>query len=517
MQNSSYSFKETNLFSKLFCDFIEKSDSLKDFVPLEVDSLDLSSFSISDDKRDLLVKVIEEQADLLKLSSKSVYNLSTLKENNTYTVTTGHQLNIAGGPLFFTYKILSTIRACEELAKVYPEANFVPVYWSATEDHDYEEINHFFLFGKKLEWEKEFKNIPVGDLPLDEIKEFVSSWGDVSEEIKNCYLASSTLKEAHTKLVYHLFGEYGLLVLDANDARLKEQFVSTAVKEIQEQFVYNRVSETNAALEASGAKVQVSPRACNLFYLEDGKRFRVDVDGDEVSLVGSDKLFSTTDFIKEIEKKPEAVSPNVLLRPVYQQLILPNVAYIGGPGEIAYWLQLKSMFAEAGVSYPSLVPRFFALYLPSYLQKKIDKAGLSISDLFKSTEDLKARVLENDTEGEELIQFMDSQFENYKTQVLTQLKNQINQSLVSYTEATFARMQKDHSNISKKVKKEIQARNSVAIGRLESVINSLFVNGVPQERRESVFTFLINDPEFIAKLFATINPFDFRYHVLSDD
>lgn len=517
MQNSSYSFRETNLFSKLFCDFIEKKEELKHFVPREYDSLELKDFSISDAQRDTLVEVITEQAELVELSSKSVYNLNTLKENNTYTVTTGHQLNIAGGPLFFTYKILSTIRACEELAEIYPEANFVPVYWAATEDHDYEEINHFFLFGKKLEWEKEFKNIPVGDLPLNEIKEFISTWGDVPEEVKNCYLNSTTLKEAHIKLVYHLFGEYGLLVLDANDARLKESFKSVAKKEIEQQFVHKKVTETNALLETNGVKVQVSPRECNLFYLEGGKRFRVDVSNDDVLLVGSEKRFTKAEFLVKIEKQPMAVSPNVLLRPIYQQQILPNVAYVGGPGEIAYWLQLKSMFNEAEVSYPALVPRFFALYLPSYLQKKVEKAGLELPDLFRPLEELKQGVVDRDKEGEELMSSMEEQFNLYKSSVLAKLKEQLNQSLVSYTEASFTRMQKEHSNISKKVKKEIQARNSVVTKRIESVVHSLFVDGVPQERRESVFTFLVNDKEFISKLFSMITPFDFRYHILSDD
>ena len=516
MQKSCYTFQETGLFGKLFCDFIAKAESLAPFVPQTHDNLNLKEFDISDSNRDTLVSVIEEQAKVSSLSDKSTFNLNTLKEKNTYTVTTGHQLNIVGGPLFFTYKILSTIKACEVLSDQYPEANFVPIYWAATEDHDYKEINHFHLFGKKLEWEKKVENIPVGDIPLNEIKDFVESWKDIPDEIKDCYLESETLKEAHIKLVYHLFGKYGILVLDANDKRLKESFVSVAVKEIEEQFIYKEVSQTNEHLIANGAKVQVKPRECNLFYLDGRKRFRIEVQGNDIVFIGADKRVTKSGFIEKIKSNPEVLSPNVMMRPLYQQQILPNVAYIGGPGEIAYWLQLKSMFAEAQVSYPTLIPRFFALYLPSYIQNKLVKAGLQEEDVFKSVEELKSRVLSNDSEGEELIKSLGELFSNYQSGVLNQLKSQNNQSLISYTESTFKRMEKDHSNVSKKVKKEIQARNSVVLGRIESIIDSLYPGGTPQERKESVFTFSANNESFIDELFRAIDPFDFKYNILTD-
>ena len=146
MHKETFTFEETNLFGNLFCDLINENPELSDFGTSNVDDLDLAQFRISDEIRDDLVTVIQEQASGIELSSKSNYHLNQLKDSNTYTVTTGHQLNVAGGPLFFTYKILTTIRACQELSKKYPEADFVPIYWAATEDHDYEEINHFFLF-----------------------------------------------------------------------------------------------------------------------------------------------------------------------------------------------------------------------------------------------------------------------------------------------------------------------------------------------------------------------------------
>ena len=157
MKKESFEFKDTGFFGNLFLDFIEQKSQLAPFYNT-VETVDLASFNISNDKRDTLVQVISEQAKVCSLSSKSTYNLNLLKEENTLTVTTGHQLNLMGGPLFFAYKILATIRACEEYAKQFPHYNFVPIYWAATEDHDFEEINHFYLFGKKHTWEKNTEN-----------------------------------------------------------------------------------------------------------------------------------------------------------------------------------------------------------------------------------------------------------------------------------------------------------------------------------------------------------------------
>lgn len=516
MQKELYSFRETNLFSKLFCDFVEEKPELNPFISPKIDDLNLDSFNISDEVRDDLVEVIKAQSNGIELSTKSNYNLNLLKDKKTYTVTTGHQLNIAGGPLFFTYKILSTIRACQELSKQYSEANFVPIYWAATEDHDFDEINHFFLFGKKIQWQKDYSKIPVGNIQLDDFNVFMEQWGEIPESIKEAYSSSETLKEAHNKLVYTLFGDYGLLTLDANDVRLKKHFVSVATKEVKEVFVSKNVSETNIEFEKSGYKAQVSPRDCNLFHLDGDTRYRVDIEGDNVLFVGSDKKITKEAYLLQMKNEPQVLSPNVLMRPLYQQLIMPNVAYIGGPGEIAYWLQLKEMFADAEVSYPALVPRFFSLYVPSFIQKKIDKSGFITKDLFKDIEVIKKEILGSDEEGQKLLKELENEFKSYETNVLTSLGGQQNLSLKSYAEAAMTRMNKENQNILKKVKKELEGRNSINIDRITSVLNYLFQDGVPQERRESVFTYSINNPEFIEQVYQTINPFEYKYNILKD-
>lgn len=515
LHKESFDFKDTGFFGKLFLDYIDQKTDLKPFFNT-LEDFDFEKANISDQQRNTLVEVIKKQSEGL-LSPQSTYKLNLLLDTNTYTLTTGHQLNLMGGPLFFTYKILATIRACEELAKTYPNKNFVPIYWMATEDHDFAEINHFYLFGKKHTWEKEVENQSVGYLNLDGIKALLDTITDLPQNIKDAYLSSTTLAEAHRKLVYTLFGAYGIVVLDADNLELKKTLLPIAAQELEQEIVIETVTDTNSKLEALAYKAQVNPRNCNLFYLDQGKRYRIDVQNNEVTLVGSDVKMSKSALLEKFKLNPSLISPNVLLRPVYQELILPNVAYLGGPGELAYWLQLKPLFDRLHVSFPILTPRFFALYLPEFLVKKMQKADFKTSDFFRSFDAQKQEIIESDTAGTELLAALDLEFDQYKKGVLDSLENQINESLKGFAEASLTRIEKEHQNITKRVKKELEARNSIKIDRVKSILDTVFAEGELQERRESAFTYSINNPSFIKQLYNSINPFDQRFQVLSHD
>jgi bacillithiol synthase len=332
---TSIPYQDTSYFSKLFLDFIQQKPSLSPFFTKE-EEVELVNYNLSDQQRDVLVSVLEKQTAAAQLSDLSRYNLQLLKEANTYTVCTGHQLNLLGGPLFFTYKILATIKHCHRLTATYKNANFVPIYWMATEDHDFEEINHFYVFGKKYLWSQNEISKPVGSLSLEGVVEVLDQVTDLPEAVKLCYSTSKTLAEAHQKLVYHLFSEYGILVVDANHPDFKRALLPLLTKELDNQLVYHNVIQQNQRLALNGYKPQVNPRSCNWFLLEGGYRYRVDVLGDDVQLIGAEnQTISKEEFVERVNKNPEKLSPNVLLRPLYQQLILPNVAYVGGPGEIA--------------------------------------------------------------------------------------------------------------------------------------------------------------------------------------
>jgi bacillithiol biosynthesis cysteine-adding enzyme BshC len=351
-------------------------------------------------------------------------------------------------------------------------------------------------------------------LDLTGIQDILAQTKDLPQNILDCYLSSKTLAEAHQRLVNELFGEYGIVILDPNHPKLKKSFLEFFNKEIDAQISYNHVTKTNQELENLGYKTQVSPRACNLFYQENGKRFRIEVTQNEIVLVDSGLKYSLADFKNKVAQNPELISQNVITRPIYQQQILPNIAYIGGPGELAYWLQLKSLFDSQNLAYPMLVSRFSALYLPSYLIDKMQKANLSIEKIFTPFDVLKQEIMSQDTGGEQIISQLNIGYDNYKNDICKNLESQQNLSLLTYAQSTLTRIEKEHQNIVKKVKKEIESRNSVQIERTKGVLDALFPNNELQERTECVFSFLINNSNFLDDLYHLINPFEYKFQIL---
>ncbi|MEO8515848.1 MAG: bacillithiol biosynthesis cysteine-adding enzyme BshC, partial [Flavobacterium sp.] len=301
-------------------------------------------------KRKILVSVLEKQYEQINTSTETLNNFELLKESNTFTVTTGHQLNLFTGPLYFLYKIISTINLTKELKAKYPENNFVPIYWMATEDHDFEEINYFNFKGKKFRWNAASTG-PVGRLSTEGLTDFFEIYQQELGSGKNVqiiktlfeesYLNHSNLADATRFLANELFGEYGLVILDGDNQDLKRTFIPYIKEELLSQTSFKAVIETTEKLKEY--TIQVNPREINLFYVEDNLRERIVLDPDSNRegkyKVNNTKIeFTETEILALLDKNPERFSPNVIMRPLYQEIILPNLCYIGGGGEIGYWL-----------------------------------------------------------------------------------------------------------------------------------------------------------------------------------
>ncbi len=350
---------DKKLLSPLVFDYISKKEALKPFYDHYPDLNGFKAIISSENlysalNRELLSRTLKNQATLVTnttaLSSK---NIKLLNEHNTFTVTTGHQLCLFTGPLYFIYKIYSVINLCEKLKQEFPQNNFIPVYWMATEDHDADEINHFNLFGKKIAWETNQKGA-VGsfsneglDIVYKQLEEIAGTGANTDallELFEKCYLKHTDLATATRYMVNELFGEYGIVIVDGNSPELKSEFKPLIKKDIFENRFFEEVSDTIRELKSLGYEAQVSPREINCFYMDRNLRARIEKEGDSYKVFGTDKLFSKSDLEKLIETSPEKISPNVVSRPVYQQHILPNIAYVGGPGELAYWLEYKNLF-----------------------------------------------------------------------------------------------------------------------------------------------------------------------------
>ena len=413
MQKFSLDFAETGLLKNLITDYLQQKDSLKSFYQY-TSTLDSFATIIEERKkfplhRDTLVKVLHHQyAEVAIVDAMVKQNIDLLQKENTFTVTTGHQLCIFTGPLYVLYKIISTINLAKSLKEKYPTYHFVPVYWMASEDHDFEEINHVHLFNKKIEWKLDAKgtsgNLPT-DTIVDVLKELKEIIGDTEQAkqlehlFEKSYLFNSSLADAMRALVNELFGKYGLVIVDGDNHELKKTFIPVMEEELLKQTSFELVTATSTALENLKYKPQVNPRQLNLFFLEEEMRERIiKTPTEDYEVVNTDLKFTKEFIIDLLHTQPERFSPNVVLRPVYQETVLPNLAYVGGPGELSYWLQYKSLFNHHQVHYPALVLRSMALVLDAGSYKKMQSLGFSFKDLFKPYDELVKQFIAENTE-----------------------------------------------------------------------------------------------------------------------
>ncbi len=397
MKLEKIDLEEANCFSSIFLDYINHNEKLKPFYRYYPDPDNFkkqieAKSSFDSKKRKTLQEVINRQYEGLEKSSAFIENLKLLEDDKTFTVTTGHQLNIFTGPLYFVYKIITTIKLAAKLKEYYPQYNFVPVYWMASEDHDFAEINHFRLFDQDYQWKNEQQGA-VGKFNLKGMEQLTEKLPEVLPAFERAYLQQDNLANATRYLVNELFGEQGLLIIDADHHLLKSEFSAIMRQDIFEGNSNRLVEATSEKLKKTGYKTQVFSRKINFFYLEENLRGRLVRENDQFEVLDSQLKFSEEEFEGILNKTPEKLSPNVITRPLYQEFVLPNIAYIGGPAEVAYWLQLKDMFQHYQVHFPILMPRNFALVLNKSSTKKLYKLEIKPSFLFLELILLKERYI----------------------------------------------------------------------------------------------------------------------------
>jgi bacillithiol synthase len=384
-------------FSRIFLDYTDRHSSLKPFYKFDTDregyAKAMSSMQYNESIRPTLCSLIRKQYISSEISIPENLILSLEKEN-TFTVCTGHQLCLFTGPFYFIYKIISVIKLAESLS-LETGKTVIPVYWMASEDHDFEEIASVNLFGKTVKWNKP-ANGAVGQLKTDSIDSVLAEMDHLlgvsahAEELKSVfaqvYRAGRKLSDATRELVHRIF-KGKVLVLDGNASELKEFLLPVLNQDLFEQKPYQLVTDSITKLEKAGYAAQVNPRPINVFYMREGLRERIERKEENFLVLNTDISFSKTEIENELNKFPERFSPNVVLRPLYQQIILPNIAYVGGPGELAYWLQYREMFDQLGVFFPVLQPRHFALILDKAAVDKMQKMNLSPADFFVDVEE----------------------------------------------------------------------------------------------------------------------------------
>ena len=516
MHLTKIDLEDTHQFSELFLDYIHDKEELRQFYGErpEVSAFEsqIEQKQFSSENRKVLCGALQSQYEGYPLSDKVTESLELLSKSNTYTVTTGHQLNIFTGPLYFIYKIVSVINICKVLKSEYPDYNFVPVYWMASEDHDFDEISYFRLNGKKHRWQSAEKGA-VGRFDPSGLKAMAESIPGIPDVFKNAYGRHAKLADAVRYYVNELFGEHGLISVDGDDHALKKLFSPIIEDDIFNNIPKGLVEKRSAELDALGYKSQIYPREINLFYLVDGLRSRIIKEGDRFRILDTDLTFSEAEMREMIASTPERFSPNVVLRPVYQECILPNLAYIGGPAEVIYWLQLKSAFDHYHLAFPIVMPRNFALIIPDHIHEKWERAKRTVNDLFMHKADLFNKVVaENASHELHLNGQMETilaQFDKIKSQAQA-----IDPTLAPHVEAQQVRTKKKLEAIEKKFIRAEKRHQSDRLGQIESVLDTLFPNGSPQERVDNFLNFYQADPSLIDQLISYFDPFDYRFNVL---
>ncbi|MBW3467780.1 bacillithiol biosynthesis cysteine-adding enzyme BshC [Arthrospiribacter ruber] len=508
----------TGQFSQLFLDYIGDKPELRQFYNLHPSLENLGKLAkgrnFPQENREILSSVLKQQYQGIEHGALTAKQIDSLKQENTFTVTTGHQLNLFTGPLYFIYKIVSTVRLAERLNEQYPDMHFVPVYWMATEDHDFEEINYFKLDGKKYQWNSSQKG-PVGEFLLDEsFKDFFKTVQHfVPDFFREAYLNSKTLSEAVRKYVHAIFGSKGLLILDGHSEDLKRVFGPVMKDDLLQHQANSLCEKQTKALDELGYKSQVYPRQINLFYMGSGSRERLEKSGTIYKVLQTDLSFTEEELLEELEKHPERFSPNVVLRPLYQEMVLPNIAYLGGPAEVAYWLQLKRVFDCYKVPLPAIMPRNFAVVLNKYAQRKAEKLGLKEKDLFEDFLEWKRAFVVSNAQTDIHLTEEKEALEKLFAQVKPKISG-LEKSLVNAFEAGEVRAQKILDQLANKVRKAEERKLQTGIRQRVELLDYMNPGGSPQERVENFMKFYLEDDGFVEKLFGLFDPLDFGYMIL---
>jgi len=515
MKLHSVALRDTGQFPPLLLDYLDQKPELRDFYsvfPSRAEAIEAieqrADFDVA--KRKTLVEVLRKQYRGIS----DAPDFSPLLNENTFTVTTGHQLNIFTGPLYVIYKIVTTINLARTLKEAYPDYEFVPVYWMASEDHDFAEIASFNLVGKKYTWPGAHSGA-VGRLNPQELETVLNALPESVPLFEEAYLENRTLADAARCYMHDLFGAEGLVTLDADDAALKRHFLPVIEDELFNQKSSRLVEETTQKLEKLGYHTPVNAREINLFYLTDGLRERIIRQENTFNVLGTKLEFTDEEMRQEMNEHPERLSPNVVLRPLYEEIILPNLAYIGGPSEVPYWLQLKGVFDYFAVPFPMLIPRNFALYVNAPARHRMEKLGLSYEAIFKGRHQLKRDLVERISDYPLSLDLEKYAFSELLAKVVNKALD-VDVTMEKAVLAERARLFNSLEKLEKRIRKAEEKKHSIEVGQLQHVLDTFFPNNSAQERHDNFLNFYLNNRNFIQELLAFFDPLDFKFNILEE-
>ncbi len=501
MTTTTLAHKDTNCFTPVVLNYLQQAENLKVFITDFPDvaavkkQIELKQNSFKN--RQLLHDVLLQQYAAVEINTNVANNINSILNTTTFTITTAHQPCLFTGPLYLIYKIAHTIALANKLQQQLPQYHFVPVYYMGTEDADIDEVGVANIFDKKFVWQPQEQG-PVGRLPLHSLQEQVAALckyfntNNVEEklivqQIQAAYAPNNTLAQATHYLINLWFGKHGLLIINPDDAALKQVLVPILLDEIENNVSNTLVTQTNEQLKQY-YKTQANSRAINLFYAVGHTRHRIEQVGDNFAVVDTNTVFTKETLQKEISNNPQHFSGNVILRGVYQENILPNIIFIGGGGELAYWLQTKQVVLHYNTPFPLLVLRQSFIILDTITQQNIVKVGWPITAYFNAIADLKKTyVNEFDAMANftAMRQAHTTLFNLYKD-TLSAIPKDMQKSIAAH-EHKSAKVTKA---LEHKLARALQIKHQVSIAKIESIKKCIFPDGAFQERHNNILPLL---------------------------
>lgn len=517
-------YADTGQFSRIITDYLRRDEKLRPFYGRFPAPDQFGAQSEEKGKhyphRKALTAALRAQYAAAGLKCPA---LDALEEANTFTVTTGHQVCLFTGPVYFIYKIITAVKTCRILSETYPSARFVPVFWMATEDHDFEEANHFAMRSGRFEWESG-QGGAVGRMRPEGMEELALSLeqnlgtgynaGALVRLFREAYLGHDTVAAATRYLVHSLFGKYGVICADGDDPALKALAAPAFRRELFEGLAEKAVNETDPAL-ARHYGTQAHAREINLFYLDEGLRERI-VRGEDgrFRVLNTDLDFAPDEIENLLRDHPERFSPNVILRPLYQEIILPNLAYVGGGGELAYWFQLKGVFGAFDIPFPILMLRNSVLIVDAETRDLAGKLGLDDTAVFAEADLTETRLLRRESSAvlnlDDERDRLDAVFEDIRKRL-----GNIDFTLERSVGSAHARTERVVKNLEKKMLRAERKRQEVLLDRFARWRERLFPGGALQERTLNMAEFYLPyGPDFIAGLTEALDPFSFQFSLV---
>lgn len=528
MNVQALSFRSTGAFSALVNDYLEHPEKFSGRLPLPfseegVKQALVQRAGFSKAQREELVAVLEKQYTSLPNRQLSLPDLQKLAADGVFTITTAHQPNLFTGPAYLIYKIAGTIAMARDL-EAKGLGRFVPVYWMGAEDHDFEELNHTYVFGKRIEWQTN-QTGAVGrmllndlDEPRQQLLEMLGKdgfSGELAALVEVCYEPGITVAAAIRRMIDQLFGQYGLVVVDGDDTTLKRRFIPQMHQELTERISEQLVLSAAAELEKDGYKAQIYPREINLFWLEAGLRERIVSTESGYALANGSKNWSAAEMLDALNNSPECFSPNVVLRPLYQELVLPNVAFIGGGAEVAYWALLPNVFEKYQVPFPVVMLRTSAMVIDKSSLNRQQKLGLDTLQLFEETDQLIRDFIAAHESG-----LFSLQTESHEIQLifnaLAGRVEQVDATLKAAVLAEAKKLQGSMEGLQSRVIKAQKQKHETEVNQIRALKAKLFPENHLQERHDSFMNvYAFAGRAFIDACVSEMNPLRKQFLVLS--